>query len=69
MKREWVSYDPRENKLECPLRSNGGTRIFVRHSHKDNGYTQDICVTFMQRIVWDSSFQKKRKKDVAVHTT
>ena len=31
--------------------------------------TQDICVTFMQRIVWDSSFQKKRKKDVAVHTT
>ena len=37
MKREWVSYDPRENKLECPLRSNGGTRIFVRHSHKENG--------------------------------
>ena len=37
MKREWVSYDPRENKLECPLRSNGGTKIFVRHSHKENG--------------------------------
>ena len=49
------SYHPNKNKVKCPLRSIGDTRIFVRHSHKENGHahvwhshkntgdTQDIC--------------------------
>ena len=62
-KREWVSYDLKGSKLECPIRNNGDTRIFVWHSHKENGDahvwhshrdygdTQDVCVTFTQRKV------------------
>ena len=50
------------NKAECPLKSNRNKRIFVWHSHKENGDThvwhshkdkgedtQGICVTFTQR--------------------
>ena len=63
--------------MECPLRSNGDTRIFEWHSlkengethlwylHKDDGVTQDICVTFIQRK-WESSTQKKTQNGVAV---
>ena len=60
--REWVSYDLKGNKAECPLKSNRNKRIFVWHSHKENGDThvwhshkdkgedtQGICVTFTQR--------------------
>ena len=56
LEREWVSHDLKGNKVECPLKSNGDTRIFVWHSHKENedGYvwhlhkgkeedTQGIC--------------------------
>ena len=48
--------------MECPFKSNGDTRIFVWHSHKENEDahvwhshkdkgkdTQCICVTFTQR--------------------
>ena len=34
LEREWVSHDLKGNKVECPLKSNGDTRIFVWHSHK-----------------------------------
>ena len=56
--RELVSYDLKGNKVECPFKSNGDTKIFVgylnkengdkhvRHSHKDKGEdTQGIYVT------------------------
>ena len=29
LEREWVSHDLKGNKVECPLKSNGDTRIFV----------------------------------------
>ena len=32
---EWVGYDLKGNKVECPLKSNGDTNIFVWHSHKE----------------------------------
>ena len=47
--------------MDCPFRSNGDIRIFVLHSHKENGDahmwhlrkddgdTHDIYVTFAQR--------------------
>ena len=75
-----VSYDLKGNKVECPLKSNRNTRIFVWHSHKENGDahvwhshndkgedTQGIRVTFSQRK-WDSSTQKKKQKGVSVYT-
>ena len=75
-----VSYDLKGNKVECPLKSNRNTRIFVWHSRKENGDahvwhshkdkgedTQGIRVTFSQRK-WDSSTQKKKQKGVSVHT-
>ena len=37
LEREWVIHDLKGNKVECPLKSNGDTRIFVWHSHKENG--------------------------------
>ena len=64
LEREWVSHDLKGNKVECPLKSNGDTRVFVWHSHKENGDahvqqsqkdkgedTQGIRVTFTQRRV------------------
>ena len=35
LEREWISHDLKGNKVECPLKSNGDTRIFVWHSHKE----------------------------------
>ena len=80
LEREWVSHDLKGNKVECPLKSNGDTRIFVwhshkenedahvRHSHKDKGDdTQGICVTFTQKRVGQFHSEKK-KKGVIVHT-
>ena len=80
LEREWVIHDLKGNKVECPLKSNGDTRVFVWHSHKENGDahvwhshkdkgedTQGIRVTFSQRK-WDSSTQKKKQKGVSVHT-
>ena len=29
LEREWVSHDLKENKVECPLKSNEDTRMFV----------------------------------------
>ena len=51
--REWVIADLKGNKMECQLKSNGDTKIYVWHSHKEK---------------WDSSNQKKRQKGVSVHT-
>ena len=80
LEREWVSHDLKGNKVECPLKSNGDTRIFVWHSHKENGHaqvwhshsdkgenTQGVCVTFTQRRV-GQLHSEKRQKGVAVHT-
>ena len=66
--------------MECLLKSNGDTRIFawhshkenedahVWHSHKDKGEdTQSICATFTQRRV-GQFHSEKRQKGVAVHT-
>ena len=77
---EWVSHDLKGNKVESPLKSNGDTRIFVWHSHKENGDahvwhshkdkgedTQGICVTFTQRRV-GQFHSEKRQKGVSVHT-
>ena len=73
-----VSYDLKGNKVECPLKSNRNTRIFVWHSRKENGDahvwhshkdkgegTQSICVTFTQRRV-GQFHSEKRQKGVAV---
>ena len=81
LEREWVSHDLKGNKVECPLKSNGDTRIFVWHSHKENGDahvwhshkdkgddTQGICVTFTLRKVGQFHTEKDKKKGVAVHT-
>ena len=38
---------------------NGKAMIFVWHSHKDNGDTQDICVAFAQRKVWQFYSEKE----------
>ena len=75
LEREWVSHDLKGNKVECPLKSNGDTRIFVWHLHKENGDahvwhshkdkgedTQGICVTFTQKRV--GRFTQKRGKKV-----
>ena len=37
--REWISYDLKGNKVKCPPKSNGDTKIFVWHSQKENGET------------------------------
>ena len=29
LEREWVSHDLKRNKVECPLKSNGDTSIFM----------------------------------------
>ena len=75
LEREWVSHDLKGNNVARPLKSKGDTRIFVWHSHKENGDahvwhshkdkgegTQGICVKFTQRRVGDSSTQKWGKK-------
>ena len=68
LEREWVSYDLKGNKVECPLKINGDSRIFVWHSHKDKGEdTQGICVTLTQRRV-GQFHSEKRQKGLAVHT-
>ena len=80
LEQEWVSHDLKQNKVECPLKSNVDTTIFVWHSHKENGDahvwhlhkgkgedTQGICVTFIQRTV-AQFHSEERQKDVAVHT-
>ena len=80
LERERVSHDLKGNKMECPLKSNGDTRIFVWHSHKENKdahvwhsrkdkgeNTQSICLTFTQRRV-GQFHSEKRQKVVAVHT-
>ena len=79
LEREWVIHDLKGNKVECPLKSNGDTRIFVWHSHKENEDahvwhshkdkgkdTQGICVTFTQRRLVQFH-SEKRQKGVAVH--
>ena len=78
-KREWVSYDLKGSKVECPIRSNRDTRIFVWHSHKengdahvwhshrDNGDTQDVCVTFTQRKVGQLHSEKEAKECGSPH--
>ena len=61
--------------MECPLKSNGDTRIFVWHSHKENGDahvwhshkdkgddTQGLCVTFTLRKVRHFHTEKDFKK-------
>ena len=80
LEREWVSHDLKGNKVECPLKSNGDTRIFVwhshkenedahvRHSHKDKGDdTQGICVTFTQKRVGQFHSEKKEKRCDSPH--
>ena len=48
--------------MECPLKSNGDTRIFVWRSHKDKGEdTKGICVTFTQRKVGQFHSEKEAK--------
>ena len=76
---EWVSYDPKGNKVECPLRSNGDTRIFVWqsykenggayfwHSHKGNGGTENICMTFTERNVAYFYSEKEAKRCGSIH--
>ena len=76
---EWVSHDLKENKVECPLKSNEDTRIFVWqsqngngdahvwHSHEDKGEgTWGFYVTFTQRRM-GQFHSEKRQKGVAVH--
>ena len=71
---------PKRKQSGVSTKSNGDTRIFVWHSHKENGDThvwhshkdkeedtQDICVTFTQRRV-GQFHSEKRQKGVAVHT-
>ena len=74
LKREWVSHDLKGNRVECPLKSNGDTRIFVWHSHKENGDTHGwnshkvrerthmAFVWHSHKEEWDSSTQKRGKK-------
>ena len=62
-----MSYDLKGNKVECSLKSNGNTRTFVWHSHKDKGEdTQGICVTFPQGKV--GLFHSEKEANLAVHT-
>ena len=66
--------------MECPLKSNGDTSIFVRyslkengdalvwHSHKDKGVdTQGICVTFTQKKVGQFHSEKEAKRCGSPH--
>ena len=71
---EWVSYDLKGNKVECPLKNNGDTRIFVWHSHKEmktrmcdihtkiRERTRRAFVWHSHKEEWDSSTQKRGKK-------
>ena len=78
--REWVSYDLKGNKAECPLKSNRDKRIFVWHSHKENGDThvwhshkdkwedtQGIRVTFTQRKAGQFHSVKEAKRCGSPH--
>ena len=80
LEREWVSHDLKANKVGCPLKNNGDTRIFVWHSHKENGDahvwhspkdkgddTQGICVTFIQRKVGQFHSEKEAKRCGSPH--
>ena len=54
--------------MECPLKSNGDTRIFVWRSHKDKGEdTKGICVTFTQRKVGQFHSEKEAKRSAGPH--
>ena len=53
--------------MECPLRSNGNTRVFVWDSYKENGDTQDSCVTFTQRKVGKFHSEKEAKRCGSPH--
>ena len=66
--------------MEFPLKSNGDTSIFVRHSHKENGDalmwhshknkgvdTQAICVTFTQQKVGQFHSEKDAKRCGSPH--
>ena len=79
-KLEWVSYDLKGNKVECPLKSNGDTRISVWDSHKKNEYThvwhshrdkgedpQGIRVTFTKRKVGQFHSEKEAKRCGSSH--
>ena len=59
LKREWVSHDLKGNRVECPLKSNRDTRIFVWHSHKENGDTHGW---HSHKEEWDNSTQKRGQK-------
>ena len=60
--------------MDCPFRSNGDIRIFVLHSHKENGDahmwhlrkddgdTHDIYVTFAQGKMGQFHSKKRSKK-------
>ena len=77
--REWVSYDPKGNKVECSLKQSGDTSIFVWHWHKeigdayvwhsqkDIGDTHYICLTLTQRKVGQLHSEKEAKKCGSPH--
>ena len=53
--------------MECPLRSNGDTRIFVWQSHKENGGTDNICMTLTERKVAHFYSEKEAKRCGSIH--
>ena len=65
--------------MECPFRSNGDIKIFVLHSHKENGDahmwhlrkddgdTHDIYVTFAQRKMGQFHSKKEAKRFGSPH--
>ena len=54
--------------MECPLKSNGDTRVFVWHSHKDKGEDiQGICVTFTQRKIGQFHSEKEASRCGSPH--
>ena len=75
LEREWVSHDLKGNKVECPLKSNGDTRIFVwhshkenedahvRHSHKDKGHAGHLCDIHTKRVGQFHSEKKEKRCD------
>ena len=81
LEREWVSYDLKGNKVECPLKIKGDTKIFVWYSHtkkmemsrcdihtKIRDRTHTVFVWHSRKEKWGSFTQKKRQKGVGVHT-
>ena len=79
-KREWVSYDLKGSKVECPIRSNRETQGYLCGIHTKKMETRmcDIHTEIMEthrmfvwhslKEQWGSFTQKKRQKSVAVHT-